>query len=164
MGFHLPQVYLSNFIGNRNFFQLLSMTAAAAAFVAAAIMVFTMVMVVIAIKVQAGVQGSGRIRCGDLFDIAFGTADDFDISLLQGIDRTVADAAADQHIDIFISKQPGKCAVAGFTGSKEFFADNGFIGDFVNRKTGGVSKVLKNHVIGTGNCNFHNIKPFVLKT
>ena len=130
--------------------------AAAAAFMISAIVVVAVVVMVFAVKIQAGMQFTGCICFGNRSDVAIGTADNFDPGLLQGVYRTAADAAANQHIDLFSSQQAGKRSVAGFSGGKSFFADNGFIGNFVNGKSGRVAKVLENHIVCTSYCYFHN--------
>ena len=131
------------------------MTAAAALMISAIVAVAVVVMV-FAVKIQAGMQFTGCIRFGNRSDVAIGAADNFDPGLLQGVYRAGTDAAANQHIDFFGSQQAGERAVAGFSGGKSFFADNGFIGDFVNGKSGRMAKVLENHIVCTSYCYFHN--------
>ena len=120
-----------------------------------AIMTIFMIVMMFTVKIQTGMQSACSVCRGNRFDIAFSAADNLDVCLLQCVDGSGADAAANQDIDLFGSQQVGKRAMTGFTGSKEFFADNCFFGNFKNGKAGSVSKVLENHIVSTSNCNFH---------
>jgi hypothetical protein len=134
-------------------------TASAAGMTAAGVTPF-MVMV-IAMEILTHFQRSIQKGQNHFFHIAFGSADNFYIIFLKSFDRSGTDSAADQCGNTGFGQQTGQRTVTGFSGGEHCFADHGFIGDFVNCKTGGVAKVLKNFVVAASDCYFHNIKPWV---
>ena len=60
-------------------------------------------------------QVPSQIRLDDIFNRAFGSANDLDAILGQGIDRATANASANQHVNMFSVQQSGKRTMPGIS-------------------------------------------------
>ena len=60
-------------------------------------------------------EGSRQIRLDDIFDRAFGSANDLDAVLGQCIDCATANASANQHVNMFSVQQSGKGTMPGIS-------------------------------------------------
>ena len=112
----------------------------------------------------AGNKASGQIRTDSIFDRSLGSADDLDAVLRQSVDRAAADASADQHVDLFAGKQSGKRAMSGISARNDGGRDDLPALAIVDGELRGMSEMLKDESIFTGNGDFHSsslvLKPF----
>ena len=121
----------------------------------AASMTFTM-MVVVAMEVFPDLQNVVYKGNCHRADITFGTADDLYSGVGEGVDRTAADTAANENVNIFCGKQCGKRTVSAVAGGELFFGDDPVLFGFKDGESRCMTEVLKNHVIFACNCNFHS--------
>ena len=74
------------------------------------------VMMVIAMEISSHLKSSVDESLRDLPDIALRSANHPDTGIGKCIDRSAADSAADEGIDLLLREQCGKRAVSGITG------------------------------------------------
>jgi hypothetical protein len=98
-----------------------------------------------------------QIRLDNIFNRAFGSANDLDAVLRQCIDRAAANASADQHVNLFAGKQSGKCTMSGISARNNGGRDNLSVLAVVHGKLRRMSKVLEYISVFTGHGNFHKV-------
>ena len=130
------------------------MAGAATTAVVTAGMPFSVV-VVSAEESFAGNKVSGQIRADNFFDCPFGSTDDLDAVLGQGIDCAAANASADQHINLFAGKQSGESAMPGISARNDTGRNNLPVLAIVDGELRRVSEMLKDESIFTGNGDYH---------
>lgn len=145
----------------------MTMAAMAAAFtvVAFAVPVMTVaavltMTVVAAVGLAAVSQAAGQKCSYGLIGIPGDTGIDFDAGLLQRIDGTAANAAADQNTDSLFPQEAGKSTVAEAVCSDDAAGTNCTVFDFVYLKSFGMAKVLKHLPVFVSDCNFHSVSSF----
>ncbi len=132
-------------------------TLAAAATVIAASMTF-----VVAVMSAAEIQPDFEFACQIFFSssayIAGRSADDFDIDIVQCGDRTAADTAANNDVNIFGSQQCRQCPVAGIAAFKNFFVGYQIIFGSKQCKSRSMPEMLENFVVFASNSYNHFFK------
>ena len=113
------------------------------------------VMMMVAMEVFPDLQNIVHKGDGNCADITFSAADDLYSGVGKGVDRTAADTAANENVDIFFGKQCGKSAVSAVAGGELFFGDDLVVFGFKNGESRRVTEVLIDHVVFTSNSNFH---------
>ena len=131
------------------------MTAAGvtAAGISAAVMPGLLVMT--AIKIGVDREMPRQQRFDDLPDVARRAADHLNIRRRQRVERTAADAAANEDFDIAPGEKPRQRAVPRFAAEKSAFGDDLAVFHFKYRKFRRMPEMLKNFIVFASHCNFH---------
>lgn len=135
------------------------MTAVASASVVAAGMVM---IVVVVIAANAGVvrKLTHQQRLYRLICIAADAAVQLNIDICQRHLSAATDTAADQGVHTLCLQKACQCAVSVTGGIYHLRRQNLAVLHFIDLKSGGMTKMLKNLSALIGYCNFHKIIPF----
>lgn len=111
--------------------------------------------VVMTIEIGVDRKMPRQQRFDDLPDVARRAADHLNPGFRQSVERTAADAAADEDFDIAPGEKPRQRAVACFAAEKPVFGDDPAVFHFKYRKFRRVPEMLKNFIVFASHCNFH---------
>ena len=147
-------------------------TAMAAAFVLAVVSAVTLAFVVLimlavaamlamtvmtAVGLAAVSQAAGQKGCNCLIGISRDPRVDFNAGLLQCIDCSAADTAADQDADSLFPQEAGQSTVAKAVCSDDAAGADCTVFNFIYLKSFCMAKVLKHLAVLVSDCNFHSV-------
>lgn len=114
-------------------------------------------MVVVAVEIRPDLESSVGEGFCYFADVSFGSAHHLDSGVGEGVDCATADAAADEYVYLFAGEESCQCSVTGVAGGEDFFAYYIVSVDFIDGEFRSVSEVLKDLIVLTSYCYFHNI-------
>ena len=128
----------------------------AAAAVVAVLVVAALMAFAVVVTVGAGVlQFAFKVLLDDLVGVAGLARAKFDAGRGQRVDRTAADAAADEHIDALAGEQARQSAVALSIGTDDFRGDDSAVLHFIDFEIFAVAEVLEHFAVVVGDCDPH---------
>ena len=134
---------------------VLVVTTFAVAFMTVAAMLAMTVMT--AVGLAAVSQAAGQKGCNCLIGISGDPRVDFNAGLLQCIDCSAADTAADQHADSLLPQEAGQGTVAEAICPNDAAGADCAIFNFIYLKSFCMAKVLKHLAVLVSDCNFHSV-------